>query len=156
MHPNRSFSEHAKKFWIFPKGIEGGKLNKLIIRHDAALKAMLNEQEAEIPEKLSTGTVFSFNDLELQIAGGFLGRRAWLVESGGITWLFHNEFYPYPGAVRAIRLHSTQADVRRVKSWDGIQPIPTLKRLSAMPGRFIRLIQKDWRRENVFDSHSNL
>ena len=25
------------------------------------------------------------------------------VESGGITWLFHNEFYPYPGAVRAIR-----------------------------------------------------
>ena len=25
------------------------------------------------------------------------------VESGGITWLFHKEFYPYPGAVRAIR-----------------------------------------------------
>ena len=46
MHPNRSFSEHAKKFWIFPKGIEGGKLNKLIIRHDAALKATLNEQSS--------------------------------------------------------------------------------------------------------------
>lgn len=25
------------------------------------------------------------------------------VESGGITWLFNSEFYPYPGAVRAIR-----------------------------------------------------
>ncbi|MDR0536797.1 MAG: amidohydrolase [Tannerellaceae bacterium] len=25
------------------------------------------------------------------------------IESGGITWLFHNEFYPYPGAVAAIR-----------------------------------------------------
>ena len=25
------------------------------------------------------------------------------VESGGITWLFHSEFYPYPSAVRAIR-----------------------------------------------------
>ena len=25
------------------------------------------------------------------------------VESGGITWLFHKEFYPYAGAVRAIR-----------------------------------------------------
>ncbi len=24
------------------------------------------------------------------------------IESGGITWLFHNEFYPYPSAVRAI------------------------------------------------------
>ena len=25
------------------------------------------------------------------------------IESGGITWLFHSEFYPYPSAVRAIR-----------------------------------------------------
>jgi len=25
------------------------------------------------------------------------------VESGGITWLFHKEYYPYPGAVQAIR-----------------------------------------------------
>ena len=25
------------------------------------------------------------------------------IESGGITWLFHKEFYPYPGAVRAVR-----------------------------------------------------
>lgn len=25
------------------------------------------------------------------------------IESGGITWLFHREFYPYPSAVKAIR-----------------------------------------------------
>ena len=25
------------------------------------------------------------------------------IESGGITWLFHSEFYPYPSAVKAIR-----------------------------------------------------
>lgn len=25
------------------------------------------------------------------------------IESGGITWLFHDEFYPYPGAIKAIR-----------------------------------------------------
>ena len=25
------------------------------------------------------------------------------VESGGITWLFHNEYYPYPSAIAAIR-----------------------------------------------------
>ncbi|MDO4165022.1 MAG: amidohydrolase family protein [Bacteroides sp.] len=25
------------------------------------------------------------------------------IEAGGITWLYHDEFYPYPGAVRAIR-----------------------------------------------------
>ncbi|MBQ6965701.1 MAG: amidohydrolase [Bacteroidaceae bacterium] len=26
-----------------------------------------------------------------------------MVESGGITWLFHKEFYPYPSAIRSIR-----------------------------------------------------
>ena len=26
-----------------------------------------------------------------------------MIESGGITWLFNDEFYPFPGAVRAIR-----------------------------------------------------
>lgn len=26
-----------------------------------------------------------------------------MIESGGITWLFNSEFYPYPGAVKAIR-----------------------------------------------------
>ena len=25
------------------------------------------------------------------------------IESGGITWLYHDEFYPFPGAGRAIR-----------------------------------------------------
>lgn len=35
-----------------PQKSEGDKLNKLIIRHDAALKATLNEQEVEILETL--------------------------------------------------------------------------------------------------------
>ena len=26
-----------------------------------------------------------------------------MVESGGITWLFHHEFYPYPSAIRSIK-----------------------------------------------------
>lgn len=26
-----------------------------------------------------------------------------MIESGGITWLFNNEFYPFTGAVKAIR-----------------------------------------------------
>ena len=26
-----------------------------------------------------------------------------MIESGGITWLYHNEFYPYVGAVNAIK-----------------------------------------------------
>lgn len=54
---------------------------------------------------------------ELRIAVGHFGmvtRDGWLeqiklaenenvfIESGGITWLFNNEFYPYPSAVKAI------------------------------------------------------
>lgn len=46
---------------------------------------------------------------------GMVGRNGWLeqirlaqnenvyIESGGITWLFHKEFYPYPSAVSAVR-----------------------------------------------------
>ena len=55
---------------------------------------------------------------DLRIAIGHFGmvtRRGWeaqirlareknvRVESGGITWLFHREFYPYPSAIRAIK-----------------------------------------------------
>lgn len=55
---------------------------------------------------------------ELRIAIGHFGmvtRENWLsqialaknknvfIESGGITWLFNSEFYPYPSAVRAIK-----------------------------------------------------
>lgn len=54
---------------------------------------------------------------QLRIAVGHFGmptREEWLeqirlarhkqvfVEAGGITWLYHHEFYPYPSAVRAI------------------------------------------------------
>ena len=63
----------------------------------------------------------------LRIAIGHFGmvtRPGWLeqirlarlpnvyVESGGITWLFNSEFYPYPSAVRAIR---EAADVCGIK-----------------------------------------
>ena len=57
-----------------------------------------------------------FPDLRIAIGHfGMVTREGWLsqirlaknehvyVESGGITWLFHKEFYPYPSAVQAIR-----------------------------------------------------
>lgn len=36
------------------------------------------------------------------------------IETGGITWLFHHEFYPYPGAVRAIRQAIGQVGVEKL------------------------------------------
>ena len=56
-----------------------------------------------------------FPDLKIAIGHfGMVTRKGWLeqirlarnknvcIESGGITWLFHKEFYPYPSAVEAI------------------------------------------------------
>ena len=58
----------------------------------------------------------NFPDLKIAIGHfGMVTREGWLsqirlaknpnvfIESGGITWLFHKEFYPYPSAVQAIR-----------------------------------------------------
>lgn len=56
-----------------------------------------------------------FPDIKMAIGHfGMVSRNGWLeqirlaqnenvyIESGGITWLFHKEFYPYPSAIRAI------------------------------------------------------
>lgn len=56
-----------------------------------------------------------FPDLKIAIGHfGMVTRDGWLeqiklaknknvfIESGGITWLFHSEFYPYPSAIKAI------------------------------------------------------
>ena len=36
------------------------------------------------------------------------------VESGGITWLFHREFYPYPSAIRAIRQAADEVGIEKL------------------------------------------
>lgn len=36
------------------------------------------------------------------------------VESGGITWLFNSEFYPYPTAIRAIRAAADEVGIRKL------------------------------------------
>jgi hypothetical protein len=36
------------------------------------------------------------------------------VESGGITWLFNSEFYPYPSAIRAIRAAADEVGIRKL------------------------------------------
>ena len=59
------------------KDREGDKLNKLIIRHDAALKATLNEQEVEILEKLKDALTeqSSLSECEGFVNGFRLGVR---------------------------------------------------------------------------------
>lgn len=70
-----------------------------------------DEQTAMLQEIIDT-----FPDLKIAIGHfGMVTRENWLeqiklaknknvfIESGGITWLFNEEFYPYPSAVRAIK-----------------------------------------------------
>ena len=60
-----------------PKDSEGDKLNKLIIRRDAALKATLDKQEAEILEKLKDALTeqSSLSECEGFVNGFRLGVR---------------------------------------------------------------------------------
>ncbi len=70
-----------------------------------------NTQIAEMQEIIQ-----SYPNLKVALGHfGMVNRPGWehqlklalnknvMIESGGITWLFHNEFYPYKGAVEAIR-----------------------------------------------------
>lgn len=70
-----------------------------------------NEQ-TEMMQKI----ISEFPDLKIAIGHfGMVTRENWpeqiklaknenvFIESGGITWLFNNEFYPYPSAVKAIK-----------------------------------------------------
>lgn len=69
------------------------------------------EQVAEMEEVIA-----AFPKLKIAIGHfGMVTRERWMdqialarhehvrIESGGITWLFHEEFYPYPSAIKAIR-----------------------------------------------------
>ena len=60
--------------------------------------------------------ISTFPKLKIAIGHfGMVNRKDWesqlllarnenvILEAGGITWLFHNEFYPYPGAIQSIK-----------------------------------------------------
>ena len=69
------------------------------------------DEQTEVMQKI----IEMFPDLKIAIGHfGMVTRDGWLeqiklaknknvfIESGGITWLFHSEFYPYPSAIKAI------------------------------------------------------
>ena len=112
------------------KGFDGVKLcasrlaDRDLLRH-AEVFARANAERKFISIDLSDGDeqtgalgalAESFPELRIAIGHfGMVTRPRWLeqirlarkknvfIESGGITWLFHGEFYPYPSAVRAVR-----------------------------------------------------
>jgi len=131
-HPGRlkicSLYEEGKPFAL--DGFDGvklcaGRLPTQDLTKHAAVFAAANRAGGFVFLELADGDAQTGSALEmirqypdLRIVIGHFGmvtRRGWKaqialahnknvrIESGGITWLFHREFYPYPSAVRAIR-----------------------------------------------------
>ena len=94
----------TKHFEVFRKAAEAGKYVSIDLADGDAQTGAMKEIIAELPD--------------LRIAIGHFGmvtRGGWkeqirlarnknvFIESGGITWLFNSEFYPFPSAVKAIK-----------------------------------------------------
>jgi len=78
------------------------------------LSITLEDGDVQVPEMEEV--IQEFPDLKIAVGHfGMVTRPGWMeqirlarhknvmIESGGITWLFNSEFYPFDGAVRAIR-----------------------------------------------------
>jgi predicted TIM-barrel fold metal-dependent hydrolase len=100
---------------MFRRMEENGVILSIDLADGAAQVAEMNEIISECPA--------------LKIAIGHFGmptRKDWLeqirlarhqhvmIESGGITWLFNDEFYPFNGAVRAIREAIGQVGIEKL------------------------------------------
>lgn len=94
----------SKHYKVFEQADKNGKFISIDLADGDAQTGSLLEMIKEYPN--------------LKIAIGHFGmvtREGWkeqiklaqnknvMIESGGITWLFNNEFYPYPSAIKAIR-----------------------------------------------------
>ena len=88
---------------------------KYMEEKDMALSMCLGESEAQIGEmkeviqecpdlKVAIGHfgMVTTDAFESQVKLAREGKNV-MVESGGITWLFNSEFYPYPSAIRSIK-----------------------------------------------------
>ena len=93
---------HHKK--IFEQADRLGKFISIDMAEGNIQVAALEEIAKELPElKIAIGHfgMVTVEGWEEQIALAKLPNV--YIESGGITWLFHKEYYPYPSAIKAIR-----------------------------------------------------
>lgn len=94
-------------------------------RHDLLLSIDLDHDASQIAQMEEVMQTFP----ALRVAVGHFGMptgKHWMrqirlarypnvrIESGGITWLYNSEFYPFPGAVRAIREAADEVGMDRL------------------------------------------
>ena len=94
----------TKHAGVFEEAVKNGKFISIDLGDGDAQTGSLREMIEEYPDlKIAIGH-FGMVTREKWTEQIKLARYANVrVESGGITWLFNSEFYPYPSAVRAIR-----------------------------------------------------
>lgn len=91
-------------FSVFELADKQGKFISIDMADGALQTAQLDEIAKALPElKIAVGhfgmvTVDGWQE-QIKLARN----KNVFVESGGITWLFNKEFYPYPSAIKAIR-----------------------------------------------------
>lgn len=98
--PTQDLTKHYKVF-------ETAEMNSMFISIDMA--------DGDLQTKSLLEMIQQYPDLRIAVGHfGMVTRRNWkeqiklarnknvFIESGGITWLFNSEFYPYPSAVKAI------------------------------------------------------
>lgn len=93
----------TKIFPVFRKVEQAGKFVSIDMADGDAQTESLQEVIAACPDlRIAIGHfgMVTTKGWEKQIE--LAKNKNVYVESGGLTWLFHHEFYPYPGAVEAI------------------------------------------------------
>lgn len=99
---------------------------KYMERHGMVLSMCLADNERQIAEmgemicecpqlKVAIGHfgMVTTSSFKSQIMLARLGKNV-MIESGGITWLYNSEFYPFPSAVRSIREASDMVGMDRL------------------------------------------
>ena len=119
---NRMVSGNGK---IYLTGNELMQVYRLMEKNDIILSIDLADGEEQVSEMKEIISEYP----KLKIAIGHFGmvtRQGWqeqvklarnknvMIESGGITWLFNDEFYPFTGAVRAIKEASELVGIEKL------------------------------------------
>ena len=93
-----------KHFHVFEEAAKRGKFVAIELEDGDAQTGELEEIVTQLPRlRVAIGHFGMVTRPGWQAQIRLARHRNVFVESGGITWLFHREFYPYPSAVRAIR-----------------------------------------------------
>ena len=94
----------TKHFAVFEAAEKKGKFISIDLADGDRQTAMLKEIIQQLPDlKIAIGHFGMVTTENWKEQIKLAQNKNVFVESGGITWLFNSEFYPYPSAIKAIR-----------------------------------------------------